>query len=265
MVALQETVMSDPETPVGDQELQFDRVVPESSSAHSQGNVGMVCSACHEPIPTEYYDINGNVVCQGCRLLIEAAAETPRGVAPFLTAALGGLGAGIVGAIIYFAVIYFAKLEIGLVAILIGYMVGYSVRRGAGGRGGLRFQVLAVALTYASIALAYAPVVVMSAANASREAQTAATTTGPTGTSAQPVASGRPIERSPQSALVVVAILLAFIAALPVLVVWGSFPSGLISALIIVIGMRQAWRMTGALQLSVFGPYQVGASIPGSM
>jgi len=258
--------MSDSETPVGNDELQFDRVIPDSASAHPRADVGMVCSACRKSIPTEYYDINGNVVCQGCRLLIEAAAETPRGIVPFVTAALCGLGAGIAGAIIYFAVIYFAKLEIGLVAILIGYMVGYTVRTGAGGRGGLRFQVLAVALTYASVALAYAPMVVMSAANASRQAQTAATTTSPAGATAQPVADARPVERPPRSALVGVAMLLAFIAALPVLVVLGSLPSGLISAFIIAIGMRQAWRMTGPPHLNVFGPYQVGAaSISGSV
>jgi hypothetical protein len=54
--------------------------------------------------------------------------------------------------------------------------------------------------------------------------------------------------------------LLALIAALPVLTVVGSFPSGLISAFIIFIGMRQAWRMTGAPRLEVRGPYRVGAA-----
>ena len=48
--------------------------------------------------------------------------------------------------------------------------------------------------------------------------------------------------------------------ALPVLVVFGSLPSGLISAFIIFIGMRQAWKMTGALVVRVAGPYRVGAS-----
>jgi hypothetical protein len=47
-------------------------------------------------------------------------------------------------------------------------------------------------------------------------------------------------------------------AALPVLVVIGSFPSGLISAFIIFIGMRQAWKMTSAPVLKVYGPYRVG-------
>ena len=49
-------------------------------------------------------------------------------------------------------------------------------------------------------------------------------------------------------------------AALPVLVVIGSLPSGLISAFIIFIGMRQAWKMTGAPVVKVLGPYRVGVS-----
>jgi hypothetical protein len=59
--------------------------------------------------------------------------------------------------------------------------------------------------------------------------------------------------------LLALAILLAFIAALPVIVVVGSLPSGLISAFIIFIGMRQAWRMTGVPLLQILGPYRVGA------
>jgi hypothetical protein len=50
--------------------------------------------------------------------------------------------------------------------------------------------------------------------------------------------------------------------ALPVLVVIGSMPSGLISAFIIFIGMRQAWKMTEAAVLKIHGPYRVGAAKP---
>ena len=96
---------------------------------------------------------------------MRSAAETPRGIIPFITAGVFGLGAGVVGAGIYYAVIAIANLEIGIVAILIGYMVGYAVRKGAGGRGGRRFQVLAVALTYASVALAYTPLAFNQAAD----------------------------------------------------------------------------------------------------
>jgi hypothetical protein len=55
-------------------------------------------------------------------------------------------------------------------------------------------------------------------------------------------------------------LLAAFIAALPVISVFGSLPFGLISAFIIFIGMKQAWRMTGAPALLILGPYRVGAA-----
>jgi hypothetical protein len=254
--------MPDQEMPVGDEELQFDRAITESTSPAPPSKLAVACAACQTSIETEYYDVNGNILCSACRTAAEVAAETPQGIVPLVSAGLFGLGAGVVGAIIYYAVIAIAHLEIGIVAILIGYMVGYAVRKGARGRGGRRFQVLAVALTYASIALAYTPLAVKQVMDADRKAQTApatatrgnnnpaAVTDGPRAASATP--SGGP--------LLPIAMLLAFIAVLPVLVVVGSFPSGLISALIIFIGLKQAWRMTGAPWLQILGPYRVGAA-----
>lgn len=45
---------------------------------------------------------------------------------------------------------------------------------------------------------------------------------------------------------------------LPVLVIVGSMPSGLLSALIIAIGIRQAWRMTAGRPLQITGPFRIG-------
>src|SRR4051812_24170112 len=152
--------MSNDETKIPG-ELQFDHAVAAGMS--SPAAPGAVCSACRTPIHTEYFDVNGNTFCTRCRSAVEAAAETPRGLMPFIMAGVFGLGAGIAGAAIYYAVIAIANLEIGIVAILIGYMVGYAVRKGANGRGGRRFQVLAVALTYTAVALAYTPIIVQGA------------------------------------------------------------------------------------------------------
>jgi hypothetical protein len=254
--------MSDPQTAAGNENLQFDRVVAESDSAGGPPHAGVACSACHEPIPTEYYSVNGHVVCERCRDRIEEAVKSPQGPGPLLVAALFGLGAGIAGAFVYFAVIYFGHLEVGIVAILIGYMVGYAVRKGTGGRGGLRFQILAIAITYGSVALAYAPIVVIEAVKDSRAARQAAAA----GTSQNARPGPRVQSEPPRSPFLAIAMLLGFIGILPVLVVWGSMPSGLISAFIIFIGMRQAWRMTAAPPVTVYGPYQVGtASLAGSV
>jgi hypothetical protein len=247
--------LAEPTLPVNRDGLQFDYVIPESSALDARGTAGVVCSACHESIPDQYYDIKGSIVCERCRLAIEAAAATPTGAVPFMTAALFGFGACIAGAVIYFAVLYFAHLQIGYVAILIGYMVGYAVRKGANGRGGRRFQALAAALTYASVALAYLPVVVISSVHASQSVQHSAGAARSVAPTNQPP---KKIQvRNPAAGF---ALLLALVAALPIFVVLsGSLPSGFIRAVIILIGIRQAWRMTEAATPTVFGPYRVGA------
>jgi len=248
-----------PSAAAGNDTLQFDHVVPGPSAAAVTPAAGVVCAACQASIPTEYFDLSGHVVCGRCRQRLEVAAETPRGALPLLVAGACGLGAGIVGAMIYYSVIAIAHLEIGIVAILIGYMVGYAVRRGAGGGGGLRFQLLAVGLTYLSVAFAYTPLVV-SAARQQRAGQ-ATTAANRTGSAGDGVATGSRTGDAPRpiGGLQLIAVVAAFVVTLPVAIILGSLPSSLITAVIITIGMRQAWRMTGAPILEFRGPYRVGA------
>jgi hypothetical protein len=231
--------------------LQFDRAISEPRDVPPSPIV--VCTACKLTISTQYYDVNGRSLCGTCRAAAAAAALTPKGIVPFLKAAAFGAGAGIVGAAIYYAVIAIAHLEIGIVAVLIGYMVGYSVRRGVGGRGGRRFQVLAAVLTYMAVALAYSPVAIQ---EARREAKPAAQTAA---VATQGAERPAPATRSKPRFVFGVIVLSGLMLALPVLVVIGSMPSGLISAVIIFIGMRQAWKMTAAPIMRVAGPYRVGA------
>ena len=112
-------------------DLQFDKVVPQGAAA--PGRVS--CAYCKRPLPAEYYDVSGKSTCADCRGQIEALIQTPRNAATFLKALLFGSVAGIAGAVIYYAVIAITNFEIGIVAILIGYMVGYAIRKGASGRG----------------------------------------------------------------------------------------------------------------------------------
>jgi len=231
--------------------LQFDRVVPDSLSNVLHDRVAATCAACGIAIETEYYQINGHVACASCRTRAEASAETPRGIKPFLTAAVFGLGAGIVGAVIYFAVLTLLDLEVGLVAILIGYMVGYAIRKGTRGRGGRRFQVLAIALTYGAIALAYTSILVKSAIDKPEQTTTSAT--------ASPGDTSVETDKDP-NVIAGLAGGLLLMAAMPVLVVFGSLPGSAISGLIIAIGMGQAWRMTGTPHLEILGPYRLGTA-----
>jgi hypothetical protein len=207
----------------------------------------------------EYFDVNGQSVCESCRDQIVKLAETPRGWGLTARAGLFGLVAAILGAILYYAVIAITNFEIGIVAIAIGYMVGYAVRKGTRGRGGRRFQVLALVLTYWAVGLAYTPLVFRDLASQEEQnAQTAQTVSN--ATASEPAA----VTEAPEDFNLTLAlgVLFGFSLALPVLTVLGSMPSGLISAAIIAFGMHQAWQMTGVPQLQISGPYRIGAGPP---
>jgi hypothetical protein len=231
--------------------IQFDTAVPQPG--HADG-AALVCKNCSQPIISAYYDVSGHSVCAECRTKIGAIMETPTGVAPLVKAGLFGLGAGIAGAIVYYAVLALLNLEIGIVAILIGYMVGYAVRKGAGG-GGRRFQVMAVALTYAAVGLAYTPIVFKAADDHRNQAAQQATDSASAAAPAETSAS-----KTRVNPLIAILSLLGFIAVLPVLIVFGSLPSGIISGAIISFGMMQAWKMTRTPALTITGPYRVGAA-----
>jgi hypothetical protein len=139
---------------------------------------------------------------------------------------LFGLGAAIVGAIIYFAVLKITGLELSLITILIGFMVGTAVMKGSQSRGGRRYQVIAVVLTYLAIGLAFG---------------SAAVSEGPL-----PGLIGA----------------LLLVLALPVMVVVGSMPGGLLSALIMGFGLLQAWTIPRHVPLEISGPYKVGTPPP---
>src|SRR2546426_12468468 len=62
-----------------------------------------------------------------------------------------GLGAAVVGAAIYFGIAALTGYEFGLVAIVVGLLVGGAVRKGSNGRGGRRYQLLAAFLTYTPV------------------------------------------------------------------------------------------------------------------
>ena len=78
-------IMSDRDAPDG---LQFETAVPHAAPADAvtkeQGSV--TCRACERTITDEYFDINGQPVCDSCRVRIEEQAETPKGWGVFARA-----------------------------------------------------------------------------------------------------------------------------------------------------------------------------------
>jgi hypothetical protein len=245
------------------QALQFETVLPrESASSALVAEHGVTCRPCQRAIPDEYFDVNGEPVCIDCRDELFQHAKPPSGAGPLTRAALFGLAAAIAGAILYYAVIAITNLEIGLVAIAIGYMVGYAIQKGTGGRSARRFQVMALVLTYWSVGLAYLPLVVAEAAGT----EASAPSEGSDVVAPVPAEPPQPASTPPADDDVnlpgVVAYLFGLSFALPVLMIVGSLPGGLISAAIIGFGMHQAWRMTAPPQFTVTGPFRVRTAEP---
>jgi hypothetical protein len=238
-----------------DGDLQFDSVVPRTDAAAPPPlPAAAPCTLCQASIAGEYYDVNGHTVCRACSEKVAHEATTPRDPGTLVRALVAGGVAAVLGALVYFAVIAASGFEVGLVAIAIGYMVGYGVRLGTRGRGGRRFQVIAVLLTYFAVGLAYSSLAIKELLDKPE---------GPAASVSATQAEGavQPADTATEASALLQ--LLAFTFVLPVLVVAGSMPGGIISAAIIGFGMMQAWKMTAAPTVMVSGPYRLATPAAG--
>lgn len=135
-----------------EKELDFDSVEYEGEQKS-----GGTCEFCNRTLQGFYYTINDQVSCESCKFGIESDMQPGGGSKRFLKAVLFGFPAAALGAGIYYAVAALSGYEFGLIAILIGFMVGAAVRAGANRRGGWVYQGLAMMLTYLAIASTYIP------------------------------------------------------------------------------------------------------------
>ncbi len=255
--------------------LQFDTLIATAPADTENTSQGVTCISCRRTMLDEYFDVDGQATCPSCQQQIAQLAQTPREWGVFARACLYGFGAAILGAIVYYAVIAITNFEIGIVAIAIGFMVGHGIRMATKGRGGRRFQVVAMVLTYWAVGLAYLPFVFADnsqpdttqaagtnpgAPAAAPDSPTAADAVAPPASpdAAEATDAAGPVNNVPLA----LAVLVGLSFALPVLSVVSSMPGGIISAAIIAFGMHQAWKMTAAPQPQITGPFRIGAGPP---
>lgn len=138
--------------------LQFDRAEYAAPPADT-----LSCATCGHAIPQTYFQVNGQPTCERCRYDLELAQRSSVGggtVRLLKATALGTLG-GAVGAGLWFGIRWVTGgWEFGLIAIVVGFLVGAGVRVGSGGRGGVPYQLLAVFLTYTAIVSTYVPMII---------------------------------------------------------------------------------------------------------
>jgi hypothetical protein len=250
--------------------LQFDRVestVDTTDGAGGSEMAGIACGGCGSTMLDEYYSIGGKSICAKCRASVEATRATSRTPKAFLKALGFGFGAALAGAAVYFGVVALLDAEFSIVTIFIGWMVGRAIQKALPGGGLRRYQVLAAVLTYFAIGAAYTALGVQAMIKESADKKQDSTiAVAPQGTSAAaPSAAAtadakEPTQKKSRSALLAIGALIAFAFSLPVMTVFGSGTGGALSALIIAIGIYQAWRMSGAPTLAITGPFRVGGS-----
>lgn len=266
--------------------LQFDHVEPAQGSAEGAG--GLACTACKQPILGEYFEINSQMTCPSCRSVIERSLTGPVGLRVWLSAVGRGAVAAALGALIYFAVLKITGYELGLISIVVGVLVGTTVRKASGGRGGWRFQALAMGLTYLAIVSSYMPSI-YEAIVANHETKGNATSSASSGEGAVDDAEGKvagataddrasPSPGEPRGAsdagaskepaptffgalwglLVACVFLLCLAAAAPILAGFENF----MGWVIIAIALYEAWKLNKRVDLRIHGPFRVGGEAP---
>ena len=112
-------------------ELQFDRAEFEGTTPTTTA-----CSVCQKPLADAYYEIGGAVACDACRRRAEWEWNQGLAIGRFVRALVFGTLAAAAGCGLYYAVLAVTGWEVGLIAIVVGVMVGSAVRAGCRRRGG---------------------------------------------------------------------------------------------------------------------------------
>ena len=237
----------------GDAGLQFDQ-----AEVKDLGGRSVACGFCKKPVLTEYHQVNQMTACGACRQMVEASLAQRPGAAGFLKALGAGIGAAAAGALVWFLIVKIAHMELGIIAIAVGFAVGCAVRWGTGGRGGKLYQLLAVVLTYLSIVSSYMPVIADGLVQDFRQNDSGVTQAAQGGE----VAPSAPRSHAPQTVSQIPLQMWVLILALACATPFLAGASNFMGWIIIGIALYQAWKINKRAFALVTGPYAVNATLP---
>ena len=223
---------------IGADELQFEKAQFS----------GRKCGICASEIADTYYQIGGVDSCPACAQARLANQSLPDSSSRFLKGLMWGAGAALAGSAGFAIVLLVLKMQLALLSIAVGWLVGKAIRKGTEGHTSRKYQIMAVVLTYLSISSSYVPLALVSVAkkNGPASASTPKTVT--------------PSMRAPTSApthgtLYSLSLLGVLILALPLMIAFNTMPAGILTLLILFFGLSQAWRQTKPDDTMILGPY----------
>jgi hypothetical protein len=253
---------------------QFSSNAPQFTTADyaSQDSVER-CASCKTPIGATYYRVNGALACESCARKVGGATSRDTHAA-FMRALLYGFGAALLGLVLYAFVEIALNMQIGIVALAVGYMVARGMKIGSRGVGGRRYQIAAVLFTYFAVSVAAVPAILYAYMNPQPHAQvsqqrsdsdsTADSSAQSDDTASAPAPQVQPVKRRALHLTPMIIVkLIGLGLASPFLSISRSM-YGVIGIFILFIGMRIAWRMTATHDhpTNVVGPFATGSSTP---
>jgi hypothetical protein len=201
-------------------ELQFDHAEKAGTR-----RVAARCALCGKDFKESYFEVNDKTACETCKTALFKMFKDGSDWKHFLPALVFGLGSAVLGCLLYYGITTATGYEFGLIAVVVGFMVGGSVRKGSRGRGGWVYQTLAIALTYAAIVFTYSPSIL----NTLRV-------------------------HSAAGSIVILFIILAFPFISGIKNVMGLF--------IIAIALYEAWKLNKRPAVRISGPFHLATENP---
>jgi len=241
---------------------------PQFSTAEYPGTPGTGrCKSCNQAITGSYYRVNGAMACPACgeRVKRQLPQDSP---AAFTRGLLFGVGGAILGLILYAAFGTITGWMIGYVSLAVGYIVGKAIRLGSGGIGGRRYQIAALALTYAAVSLAAVPIWVAQVSKARKAARTemSQSVQSPSEKPSTNVSPGPQQQPSParhptnMGAALVMLVLIGL--ASPFLELQDPV-HGMIGLVILFVGIRIAWQIARGTSIQILGPFKISTPASG--
>ncbi len=171
----------------------------------------------------------------------------------FVRGLIFGIGAAILGLILYATVEIATGWIIGYVSLAVGYIIGKGIKMGSRGAGGRKYQITAVILTYAAVSLAAVPVAI-SQYTKMKKSQHPVEVQQPADASSDSQPAEQP--STPRMGLGPALLQLTIMGLASPFLEMQSPVQGLIGLVILVVGIRIAWRMTAGTETQIFGPFE---------
>ena len=161
-----------------------------------------------------------------------------------------------------FAVLALTGYEIGLIAILVGLLVGGVVRKGSEGHGGWAYQTLAIFLTYSAIAATYLTYAIKEMPRTPDKSHTEkhAVPSPQERSEEETRTPSEPPKPSDLPVVVAIIMVMALAYALPIIVGTQNF----LTLIIIGFALFEAWKINKRIPLEITGPFRLPPSAPGT-